>query len=101
MSTGLRLIAEHYDIKTGSVINSTIIIDEELCKATTIKQLGYLHIEQIGIIKKIQDSKITPQILLNNLTICPVCNNKTFKDGKVKSTFHSVLTDHTVLGLTM
>ena len=34
--------------------------------------------------------------MLNNLTICPVCNNKTFKDGKVKSTFHSVLTDHTV-----
>jgi len=96
MSTGLRIIVEHYDMKSGEIIESTAIADEELCKATTLKEFGYLHIEQIEIIKKLQDVKLSQQIILNTVSICPKCNNKTHKDGKVKSTFHAALTDHAI-----
>ena len=96
MNTGLRIIVEHYDIKTGVTIEATVIANEELSKATTLKEFGYLHIEQIDIIKKIQDVKLNQQIVLNTMSTCPKCNNKTRKDGKVKSTFHAALTDHAI-----
>ena len=97
MPTGIRLIVEHYNISSNEIISSTIINDEELCKATTLKYLGYSHSEQIDIIKKLQDIKVNQQILLNSPTTCPICNNRTFKDGKFKSELHAALTDSKVM----
>lgn len=42
MTKGIRLIAQCYDVKTGEIEEETV-----LKKAETLKQLGYLHIEQI------------------------------------------------------
>jgi len=97
MSTGIRLVAEHYDIKTNKILQSNIIADEQLTKANTLRYLGYTHVEQIKIIQAIQDFKIAPQILLNCPIICPDCNNKLLRNGPTKSPFYSVLTDHTVV----
>lgn len=97
METGIRFVAEHYSIKTGEVIKTTLIKDEVLTKATTLKELGFLHTEQIEIIKTIQDIKICSQILLNATSSCPICSSLTHKRGLFPSEFHSALTDHTVM----
>lgn len=97
MSTGIRLIAEHYDIETNQIITSRVIIEEQVAKANTLRSLGYSHIEQIKIIQEVQNFRIAPQILLNCPSTCPNCSNKLLRNGTTKSPFHSVLTDHSVV----
>jgi hypothetical protein len=96
MQIGIRLIAQNYNIETGAVVEEMIVKDEKISKAGTLKELGYLHIEQIDFLQKIQEFKISHQIKLNHLTKCPICNSKTHKMGVFKSKFHSALTDHKV-----
>lgn len=96
MKTGIRFIAQCYDIVTGKTIEESILHNEELSKAETINELGYLHVEQIDFLKKIQEFKLDRQIILNCLQNCPICKSKTKKSGLFKSKFHAALTDHTV-----
>ena len=96
MEYGMRLTAEYFDAGTGKILTSTIISTEIVEKAATLKELGYLHVEQINLIRKIQDFKISHQILLNAPKTCFICNSKTQKMGKFESTFHSALTDHRI-----
>ena len=96
MEKGIRLIAQCYDVKTGEIIEASVIKDEKLAKAETLKELGYLHVEQIQFLQQIQDLKVKHQILLNNST-CPNCGSKSRKDGVYKSRFHAALTDHEVM----
>jgi hypothetical protein len=46
MEIGIRLVAQNYDIRTGKIIEEEIIKDEKVSKAHTLKELGYIHIEQ-------------------------------------------------------
>jgi hypothetical protein len=97
MQTGIRLIAQCYDITSGATIKESVLREETLSKAETLNELGYLHIEQIDFLQKIQDFKIKHQIVLNCLARCPLCKSKTQKAGLFKSKFHAALTDHTVI----
>lgn len=97
METGVRLIVQHYEVATGNTLEESILHEDRLSKAKTLKEFGYLHVEQIDFLQKIQDFKTTRQILLNNLSICPVCKSKTKKSGTFKSKFHAVLTDHEII----
>ena len=81
MQIGIRLIAQNYNIETGAVVEEMIVKDVKISKAGTLKELGYLHIEQIDFLQKIQEFKISHQIKLNHLTKCPICNSKTHKMG--------------------
>lgn len=96
MEKAIRIVAQCYDVKTGTIIEELLVRDEKLEKAETLKELGYLHVEQIHFLQAIQDIKIKHQILLNNLT-CPKCAAKSRKDGVYKSSFHAALTDHEVM----
>ena len=64
MEIGIRLVAQNYDIGTGKIIQEEIIKDEKVSKARTLKELGYIHIEQIDFLQKIQEFKISHQIML-------------------------------------
>ena len=96
MQTGIRLIAQCYNITTGEMIEEAILHDGKLPKAETLKQLGYLHIEQINLLQKAQDFKVKHQIVLNTINKCPACGSKTSKHGTFKSNFFAALTDHKV-----
>jgi len=96
MTMGIRVVAQNYNIETGKIVEEVTIKDEKVSKAQTLKELGYLHIEQIDFLQKIQEFKISQQIQLNHLTKCPVCGLKTRKRGVFTSKFHAVLTDHKV-----
>jgi hypothetical protein len=96
MEKGVRLVAQCYDIKTGDIIEESVLRDDKLLKAETLKELGYLHVEQINFLQMIQDLKVKHQILLSNIT-CPNCGSKSRKDGLYKSSFHAALTDHEVM----
>lgn len=97
MNESLRLIAEYYDTKTGKVIASEVLRDDKIKKPVEIKDLGYLHEEQIALLKSIQDVKLKYETcLLNQEDTCPQCGNKTKSNGMRKSKFHAALTDHEV-----
>ena len=97
MSTGIRIIAQHYDVKTGALLEEIEIRDDEMRKAGILKDLGYLHMEQIDIMTKCQDFRVSKQIKLTNDTKeCPISGAKTQKHWIYSSEFHSIFSDHTV-----
>lgn len=95
MTLSIRFIAEYYDTETGEVFESKNLREDEIKKPVTIKDLGYMHEEQISIIKTIQDFKLSYETcLLNDISDCPNCGNKTNSHGVRESNFHAALTDH-------
>lgn len=97
MKMGIRFIAEYYDIKSGSVIESRILRTDEIKRPTTLKEFGYLHSEQIQLLHDIQDFKLLHETkLINEDAVCPDCGRKTSPRGTRKSNFHAVLTDHRI-----
>ena len=84
MRGAIKITAEYIDLDTGKTLKSETINTQEVNKAATLKDLGYLHIEQVELIAKIQDFKISHQILLSTPSICSVCGNKPHKLGKFK-----------------
>ena len=96
MAIGIRFLAQCYDSATGEILKESLLREELACKAITLKELGYLHTEQIDLLKKIQDFKIKEQMSLYTPIVCPNCNKNTRKQGVFYSTFHAVLTDHKV-----
>lgn len=53
MTKNIGLVAKFYDKTNGKIIEELIIIDYEIIKAKTLKYLGYLHPDQIDILKNI------------------------------------------------
>ena len=97
MSTSVRIIAQHYDNETGKLLKAITVRDDEVKKPEELKDLGYLHMEQIDIMSKCQDFRVSQQIILvNNTRECPICGSKTLKHGKYDSEFHSIFSDHKV-----
>jgi len=92
----IRFVAQCINAESGDLIEESILREEVLTKAKTLKELGYVHIEQIDFLQKIQDFKTKHQIILNAVNICPKCASKTKKVGIFKSKFHAVLTDHRI-----
>lgn len=98
MKTSIRFIAEYYNTKTGEVLESQVLRSDEIKKPITIKDLGYLHEEQIELIKSIQDIKLRHEtLLLNQDSDCPKCGSKTKSNGTRRSNFHAALTDHQII----
>ena len=96
MDRGIRFIAQCYEIDTGRVLEESVLRDDQISKACRLKELGYLHAEQIDFLKRIQDFKIKQQMDLYTPTTCPECGLKTRRLGVFSSQFHAVLTDHKV-----
>tara|TARA_B110000091_G_C13752363_1_gene448275 strand:- start:218 stop:943 length:726 start_codon:yes stop_codon:yes gene_type:complete len=97
MVTSVRIIAQHYDTATGEILESSTIRDEVVTKPDYLKDLGYLHMDQIDIISKCQDFKISHQInLFNDTNTCPIFGSKAVKHGKYNSEFHAIFSDHMV-----
>ena len=97
MIMGIRFVAEYYNIKTGEVVESELLRTDEIKRPTTLKEFGYLHSEQIQLLKSIQDFKLMYETkLINEETPCPNCGRKTSSRGTRKSNFHAALTDHKV-----
>jgi hypothetical protein len=47
MQKVVRFVAQYIDADSGDLIEESIIKEEALSKASTLKELGYTHIEQI------------------------------------------------------
>lgn len=97
MELSIRYVAEYYNTKTGEVIESKVLREDGVKAPETIKDLGYLHSEQISILQSIQDFKLKYESQLINKTLfCPRCGIKTLANGLRESHFHAALTDHKV-----
>ena len=97
MKSSVRIVAEYYDPETDEILNSEILREDTLKKPSSIKDLGYLHEEQIELLQLIQDFKLRYDAeLINPDGACPKCEKKTRSNGKRVSKFHAVFTDHKV-----
>jgi len=97
MAEGVRIIVQHYDQSTQEVISEKVLREDELKKPGCLKDLGYLHLEQIDLLSRIQDFKIGHQVkLINSDKSCPKCNGKIRAQGRYKSNLHTIFTDHVV-----
>jgi hypothetical protein len=97
MKAGVRIVVEYYNIETGLVLTSKVLRGDSVKKPISIKELGYLHEEQIALLQSIQDIKLGYETrLLNQEEACPACGKITKSNGMRTSKFHAVFTDHTV-----
>lgn len=97
MPTGIRFIAESYDIKTGKLLETHELRSDKIKRPILLKEFGYLHSEQIQLLQSIQDFKLKYEAkLINDAVTCPNCGNATSPRGTRRSKFHSALTDHTI-----
>jgi hypothetical protein len=94
MTHNIRILAQCYDSVSGDVVEEVIINDTEVLKANTLRDLGYLHKDQIDFLQKVQDLKLKHQLLLAPSAECQKCGKKMSKRGVFNSKFHAVLTDH-------
>ena len=98
MPTAIRIIAQKIDTETEVILDSTICKEDTIKKPGTLEGLGYMHVEQIDLLKSLQDFKIKHQcVLINQSDVCPNCEGNAISQGTRKSPFHAVLTDHEVL----
>jgi len=94
----IRVTVEYYNVETNEVLESDVIKTDYIHKPEQLKELGYLHSEQIQLLATIQNFKIKHQATLcNDDKQCPLCGKKSHKSGIRKSKFHAALTDHEVL----
>jgi hypothetical protein len=50
METAVRIKTEHYDIKTGNILSTKIINEDNILKPVDMLDLGYRHLQQIEIL---------------------------------------------------
>lgn len=94
MPKNIRLLAQYYDTTTNKVLEEATIDNQEVLKATVLRDMGYNHKQQVDYLQKIQDFKLKYQLQLSPPTECPKCKDKLSKNGIFNSKFHAVLTDH-------
>ena len=51
MKTVIRITVEHYNAETHEVIESEVIRDDGVFKPEHLKELGYLHSEQMDLLQ--------------------------------------------------
>ena len=49
MARKIKILAQYYDDITGNVLEEVVINDSEVLRAKTLRELGYLQKEQIGL----------------------------------------------------
>ena len=93
----IRIIVESV-ADNGEVIEKEIVMTKNIVKPEGIIDLGFRHSEQIDILRHVQQQLLNKQsvFLKDNLKNCPKCKGKLYKNGYIKSDFHSVFTDHKV-----
>ena len=90
MNTAIRITVDYYNVETNEVLESDVIWNDDIHKPEQLKDLGYLHSEQIQLLQPIQDFKISHQLALcNNDESCPGCGKRSQKSGVRKSKFHA------------
>lgn len=97
MTESIRIVVQHYDTSNSKILSQEVLREDKIKKPQNLKEVGYLHLEQIDLLSKIQDFKISHQIkLLNNDKTCPKCAGKVRNQGRYKSKVHTIFTDHEV-----
>jgi hypothetical protein len=96
MSDTIQIIAKH--IVDGNEIEEVVVFEKEATKVSSIEELGFNHKEQIDILSGCQEALLKAQSteLFDDIDACPKCKSKLKFAGNVKSSFHSVFTDHKV-----
>jgi len=99
MAIGFRINFETFDLENRDVVLSKAAILEDMLTApNNCLDFSIIYEKQIEIMSKLLDQIIAAKVSLLNedLKLCPKCKGEMIKIGKNRSTFHDVLTDHTV-----
>ena len=97
MSHVVEYVANVYDKKTKKLIATKKLFKKDVVFPESIDELGIRHAEQIELIRECQNVFLEDQCLLfSDREKCPECGGKLRKQGRFKSDFHDVFTDHVV-----
>lgn len=97
MPTTTRIVAQSYDSDTNTVIEETLLREDDVISPKELKDLGYSHGEQIALLEAAQEFRLKQQIgLYDKQDTCPSCGGDTRKQGKHVSKFHAIFTDHQI-----
>ena len=97
MTTAVKIIAQHYEVESGKILQETTLRSDQVIEPKELKELGYLHLEQMDLLSKCQEFRISQQIkLINDSSDCPKCGNRAHKKGQYTSKFHGMFSDHFV-----
>ncbi len=99
MNKGYRIIFESIDLDNPStVVRQSTLIEESVKVATNCLDFSLEHEKQIKLLQAALDNILIEktELINNDLHLCPKCPGELIKQGKRKSTFHDVFTDHEV-----
>jgi len=99
MIKAYRIIFETIDLaEPKKILRQETLLEDKLSKPTNILDFSLNHSDQIQLLKSALDNIMLEKAALINsdLDSCPSCSGEIIKQGKRKSTFHDVFTDHEV-----
>jgi RNA polymerase subunit RPABC4/transcription elongation factor Spt4 len=94
----LRVVVEKVDPKTNKVIEKMSVDSFDIRRPEKIIDVGLRHIQQIDLLKRIQQKYIDEQyaIISDEPKRCPKCKVALNRNGYKQSDFHAVFSDHRV-----
>lgn len=98
MACKLRIVIEKIDLESNKIIEKTTVDSFEIRKPEKIMDVGLRHVEQIAILRKIQQKCIDEQcvIVADEPQRCQKCKRVMHRNGYKQSDFHGVFSDHKV-----
>lgn len=99
MAKAYRIIFETVDLDDPTkTLRRETILEKSVSKPTNILDFSLSHADQIHLLKSALDNILLEKAALINsdLDSCPNCSGEIIKQGKRKSTFHDVFSDHEV-----
>jgi hypothetical protein len=90
-----RILIE-YELDNGQYGEAQELYKNSVCQPSTLLDLGLRHVEQIELLRKVQDELLHHQCLdlQEDIENCPNCGHRLKRNGKKCSSFSSVFTDH-------
>jgi hypothetical protein len=58
MTTAVKIIAQHYEVESGKILQETTLRSDQVIEPKELKELGYLHLEQMDLLSKCQEFRI-------------------------------------------
>ena len=90
------MIVEKVAVSSQEVVNRDTLKIYNVKRPESILDLGLRHVEQISLLKKVQNAVLAEQSVLieKETKVCPNCGQKLKKNGYRTSEFQAVFSDH-------
>lgn len=97
MSLAVKYIAQVYDKTSGRIIEENRVYEKDIIFPDEMEKFGLRQKEQLKLVEESQNIFLKYQVeKFAEYDTCPKCGKKLAHQGRYKSNFHDVFTDHEV-----